>query len=73
MTLQHHLAPVAGPHLAASRRALTIPAQHGAALAFAAQLDRRADLLLAEGRCRQAERLAHLALEARCRAREGSL
>lgn len=57
-----------GPCLAAEPRALVIPTLPAEALLFAARIDRESDLLLAEGRCAQAERLAHLALEARCRA-----
>ena len=45
-----------------------IPTDPAAALVFAAQHDRRADHLLAEGRFVQAEAAAHLALEARCQA-----
>lgn len=40
------------------------------ALATAAHLDRRADLLLAEGRHEQAERLSHMAHTTREQARE---
>lgn len=47
-----------------------IPTMPTHALAFAAHLDRRADLLLAEGRHEQAERLSHLASDAREQARE---
>ena len=45
-----------------------IPADPAAALVFAAQHDRRADHLLAEGWFVQAEAAAYLALQARCRA-----
>ena len=47
---------------------VVIPSNPADALAFASRIDREADACLAEGRCVQAERLAHLALEARCRA-----
>jgi hypothetical protein len=57
-----------GLALASEPRALVIPSDPSAALAFASAIDRRADACLAEGRSIQAERLAHLALEARCRA-----
>lgn len=45
-----------------------IPPDPAAALLFASRVDREADALLSEGRVQQAERLSHLALEARCRA-----
>ena len=51
------------PHLA-------IPSDPGAALAFAVYHDRRADILLSQGRAAQAEAAAHLAFEARIRASE---
>lgn len=57
-----------GFRLAVEPQQITIPNDPIAALAFASRIDREADQLLAEGRCGQAERLAHLALEARCRA-----
>ena len=50
---------------------LVIPRDRAAALAFAQHCDLRADLLLSEGCTIQAERLAHLALEARTRATGG--
>ncbi len=58
----------AGPRLAAHPVRLVIPRDPAKALAFASQVAQQADFLLSEGRTRQAERLAHLALEARCRA-----
>ena len=60
-----------GPRLAFAPRPLVIPTDPAQALAFAQDADRRADLLLAEGRCDLAERLAHAALEARARASGG--
>ncbi len=54
--------------MAAPPQPLVIPARPDAALAFAKRLDREADALLAEGRHALADRLAHLALEARIRA-----
>lgn len=57
-----------GSRLAVPPVPRVIPTDPIAALAFASHVDREADQLLAEGRCGQAERLAHLALEARCRA-----
>ena len=57
-----------GTRLAGPPRPLVIPSLPAAMLAFAQRLDREADALLALGRCEVAERLAHLALEARCRA-----
>ncbi len=62
------IATAYGPRLAASPSRVAIPSEASAALAFAAYHDRRADLLLSEGRVVQAEAAAHLALEARCRA-----
>jgi len=62
------LSTSAGPRLAFEPRALAIPRDPAAAMAFAKAADRRADALLAVGRPEQAERLAHAALEARCRA-----
>ena len=50
------------------RLALVIPNNPAAALAFATYADRHADACLANGRPDQAERLAHAAYEARCRA-----
>ncbi len=47
-----------------------IPTDPEAAMVFAADNDRRADACLANGRTNQAERLAHAAYEARCRAAE---
>lgn len=60
-----------GSALCSEPRALVIPTAPAAALAFASLIDRQADACLAEGRCTQAERLAHLALEARTRALGG--
>lgn len=47
---------------------LTIPTDPAAALAFAMSRDREADAMLAAGRFEAAERLSHVALEARARA-----
>ena len=58
----------AGLRIAETPPRRVIPADPAAALVFAAQHDRRADHLWAEGRFVQAEAAAHLALEARCRA-----
>lgn len=58
----------ARPRLAFEPCALAIPNDPAAAMAFAVAADRQADALLADGRPKQAERLAHAALEARCRA-----
>lgn len=57
-----------GPRLAHPLARLVIPADPGAALTFARLLDRESDRDLAEGRPEQADRKAHLAYEARCRA-----
>lgn len=57
-----------GPRLASSPLPLLIPNDPAAALALAASLDRQADLHLSEGRAGHADRLAHLALDVRCRA-----
>lgn len=62
------LSTSAGPRLAFAPRGLTIPRDPTAALLFALDADRRADFLLASGRAEQADRLAHAAYEARCRA-----
>lgn len=60
-----------GPALTAAPVPLHIPRDPCRAAAFAVQADRSADLAMAEGRIEQAERLAHAALEARCRAGAG--
>ena len=57
-----------GRRLASAPVPVVIPSAATDAIAFAARMDREADALLSEGRVWQAERLAHLALEARCRA-----
>lgn len=49
------------------RLAVAIPTDSAATMAFAAHTDRRADACLANGFTAQAERLAHVAYEARCR------
>lgn len=61
MTNPMHTRPPSWPAIS------TTPAH---ALAFAARLDRRADLLLAEGRYERAERVSHQAFDAREQARE---
>ncbi len=58
----------AAPRLAFKLRALSVPCDPAAAMAFAIATDRQADALLADGRPKQAERLSHAAFEARCRA-----
>ena len=55
-----------GPQRAAQPLPRTAPGQHPQPVAYAAQLDREADLHLSEGRGELADRLAHLALEHRC-------
>lgn len=60
----------AGGAEAVSVRSLAIPRLPAAAVVFAAALDRHADRLLAEGRVVLAERLAHVAAEARAQAGE---
>lgn len=57
----------AGLRLACHPIPHAIPPDPAAALVFAARMDRLADLHLSEGRGHVADRLAHLALEARCR------
>ena len=57
-----------GPRLTSSPPPLSIPTDPAAALTLAATLDRQADLHLSEGRTGHADRLAHLALDVRCRA-----
>jgi len=61
---------IAGSRLTTHLPRLAIPTDAGAALAFAIYHDRRADLLLSQGRAAQAEAAAHLAFEARTRASE---
>ena len=58
-----------GPQRVVQSLPRTAPGQHPQPLAYAAQLDREADLHLSEGRGELADRLAHLALEHRCRAK----
>lgn len=57
-----------GPARCSAPTPITIPSDPIAALCFAARVDRQADHELAEGRFASAERLSHLALEARARA-----
>jgi hypothetical protein len=68
MFISHKMPLAYGRGLVSAPVPLTIPTDPGEALAFAAQQDRAADISLAEGRYALAERLSHLALEARCRA-----
>jgi hypothetical protein len=62
----------AGPRMAFEPRPVVFPTDPTAALALACALDRKADLLLAEGRGADADRLAHAAYELRCRAGGGA-
>ena len=57
-----------GRRRAAEQPPTAIPTRPADCLVFAQRIDRQADAALADGRFVQAERLAHLALEARCRA-----
>lgn len=68
MFVQHHFGSSNGRILSGQPTPITIPTAPDAALTLAGRLDRLADEMLSEGRHRQAERLSHLALEARCRA-----
>ena len=61
---------IANSHRTTHLPRLAIPSDAGEALAFANYHDRRADLLLSQGRVAQAEAAAHLAFEARTRAFE---
>ena len=60
-----------GPRLAHEPARFTIPTDPAAAMRFASDLDRQAGFDLSEGRVEQADRKAHLAHEARCRAAGG--
>ena len=62
------LSTMFGRRRAAEQPPTVIPTLPADCLIFAQRIDRQADASLAEGRFVQAERLAHLALEARCRA-----
>jgi len=66
--IHHRLKTSYGPVRCSAPDAVTIPANPDEALRFASRVDREADALLAEGQVHRAEQLAHLALEARCRA-----
>jgi hypothetical protein len=68
MFISHRISTQYGPGLVSHPRRLTIPDDPAAALAFARQQDRAADVMLSEGRFEAAERLSHAALEARARA-----
>lgn len=71
MLTTYHNPPTAmsaGSRLMAQPSHLTIPSDPAEALVFARYHDRRADLLLSEGRTIQAEAAAQLAFEARARA-----
>ncbi len=56
-----------GPRRVAFPTRLPIPTASAAALRFACDLDRQADLLLSHGKHAAADRLAHLADELRAR------
>ena len=71
MFIKPRITTAYGPVLCDHPKTIVIPASPDNALIFAARVDRQADAMLAEGHYRQAERLSHLALEARCRARGG--
>ena len=60
-----------GRGLASHPARIVIPTDPQQALLVASHLDRRADHLLFQGRPDEADRLAHLAHEARCRAAGG--
>ncbi len=68
MVIIHRFPTAYGPALCSEPVLRTIPSEPAAALLFASRVDREADAHLAEGRVVVAEKLAHLALEARCRA-----
>lgn len=61
-----YLLTAAGPRLACYPLSYVIPTDPAKAQVFADLHNRRADLLLSEGRFAQAERAAHLAYEASC-------
>lgn len=67
MTYMPTLATSFGYQHASPPAPRTPPGRHLEPLSYAAQLDREADLHLSEGRGALADRLAHLALEHRCR------
>lgn len=62
------IATAFGARLAGHLSHPPLPSAPAAALAFACDLDRQADLLLSEGKHGAADRLAHLAYELRARA-----
>lgn len=64
----HRHPSVYGRVLNAEPPPLNIPRDPVQAMEFAARVDREADLELQAGHVIAAERLSHLALEARCRA-----
>ena len=68
MFISHKLPMAYGPALVSEPVPLRIPSDPSDALAFAVRADREADTMLSEGRFEAAERLSHMALEARCRA-----
>ena len=71
MFISHRLPTAYGYSLSNEPRGVVIPSDPLDALHFASVIDRRSDACLAEGRTVQAERLAHLAFEARARAMGG--
>ena len=68
MFISHKFPMAYGRALVSEPTPLRIPSDPADALAFARRADREADTMLSEGRFDAAERLSHLALEARCRA-----
>jgi hypothetical protein len=68
MFISHKFHMAYGPALVSEPLPLRIPSDPSDALAFAVRADREADTMLSEGRFEAAERLSHMALEARCRA-----
>ncbi len=71
MYISHTFSLAYGRGLVSEPVPLRIPSDPTDALAFAVRADRDADTMLSEGRFEQAERLSHLALEARARALGG--
>ena len=68
--MPHTMPTSAGYRLAGHPAPIIIPSNPAAALAFAAHADLLAGLHLSEGRGDMADRLSHLAHEARCRAQD---
>ena len=71
MYIDHTIRTFYGRVQAVPPTPVVIPSNPADAIAFASRIDREADALLSEGRVWQAERLSHLALEARTRAAGG--